>query len=199
MLAGIAGAITAMLTLYAKGLKPDPTMLCNGMLAGLVAITAPCAFVDSWAAVVIGGLAGVIVVFSVFFWENRGIDDPVGAISVHGVNGLWGVISVGIFANGKYGGGWNGVVRDSILNGVGKDLGYDGVRGILFGDASQLYAQLLDAAVVAIFGFIMAYVWFKVSNLITPIRVSRETEIEGLDIPEMGALGYPDFTVANRG
>jgi ammonium transporter, Amt family len=199
MLASIAGAITSMLTLYAKGLKPDPTMMCNGMLAGLVAITAPCAFVDSWAAALIGAIAGVLVVFSVFFWERRGIDDPVGAISVHGVNGLWGVISVGIFANGKYGAGWNGVVRDSVLQGIGKDLGYDGVRGILFGDASQLVAQLLDAAVVAVFGFLMAYVWFKLSNLITPIRVSRETEIEGLDGPEMGALGYPDFTVASRG
>jgi ammonium transporter, Amt family len=195
MLAGIAGAITAMLTLGAKGLKPDPTMLCNGMLAGLVAITAPCAFVDSWAAVVIGGIAGVLVVFSVFFWERRGIDDPVGAISVHGVNGLWGVISVGIFANGKYGGGWNGVVRDAFS----KDLGYDGVRGILFGDTSQLYAQLIDAAVVAVFGFLMAYAWFKLSNRITPIRVSPETEVEGLDSPEMGALGYPDFTISNRG
>jgi ammonium transporter, Amt family len=195
MLAGITGAITSMLTLYAKGLKPDPTMMCNGMLAGLVAITAPCAFVDSWAAVLIGGIAGVAVVFSVFFWERRGIDDPVGAISVHGVNGLWGVISVGIFANGKYGGGWNGVVREAFS----KDLGYDGVRGILFGDASQLYAQLIDAAVVAVFGFLMAYAWFKLSDRITPIRVSREAEVEGLDGPEMGALGYPDFTILNRG
>jgi Amt family ammonium transporter len=198
MLAGITGAVTSMLALYGKGMKPDPTMMCNGMLAGLVAITAPCAFVDSWAAVAIGGIAGVLVVFSVFFWERRGIDDPVGAISVHGVNGLWGVISVGIFANGKYGAGWNGVVRDNILNGVGKDLGYDGVRGLLFGDASQFAAQLLDAAVVAVFGFVMAYAWFKLSNLITPIRVSREAEMAGLDVPEMGALGYPDFTVVSR-
>jgi ammonium transporter, Amt family len=195
MLAGIAGAIASMLTLGVKGLKPDPTMMCNGMLAGLVAITAPCAFVDSWAAVLIGAIAGVLVVFSVFFWERRGIDDPVGAVSVHGVNGLWGVISVGIFANGKYGGGWNGVVREAFS----KDLGYDGVRGILFGDASQLYAQLIDAAVVAVFGFLMAYAWFKLSNRITPIRVSQETEVEGLDGPEMGALGYPDFTILNRG
>jgi len=199
MLASIAGAIAAMLTLYAKGMKPDPTMMCNGMLAGLVAITAPCAFVDSWAAVAIGAIAGVLVVFSVFFWERRGIDDPVGAISVHGVNGLWGLISVGIFANGKYGAGWNNVIRDTILQGRGKALGYDGVRGILYGDPSQLYAQLLDAAVVAVFGFVMAYTWFRLSNRITPIRVSRETEVEGLDGPEMGAMGYPDFTVASRG
>jgi Amt family ammonium transporter len=199
MLASIAGAITAMLTLYAKGLKPDPTMMCNGMLSGLVAITAPCAFVSSWAAAVIGGIAGVLVVFSVFFWERRGIDDPVGAISVHGVNGLWGLIAVGIFANGKYGAGWNNVIRDSILQGRGKALGYDGVRGILYGDASQLYAQLLDAAVLAVFGFAMAYAWFRLSNRITPIRVCRETELEGLDGPEMGAMGYPDFTVGSRG
>ena len=195
MLAGITGCLTAMLTLYAKGLKPDPSMMCNGMLAGLVAITAPCAFVDSWAAVVIGGIAGVVVVFSVFFWENRGIDDPVGAISVHGVNGLWGVISLGLFANGKYGAGWNGVVRDEFV----KKFGSDGVRGLFFGDASQLLAQLLDAAVVAVVAIVMSYVLFKVSNLITPIRVSKETELEGLDGPEMGTLGYPDFTVANRG
>ena len=193
MLASIAGAVAAMLTLYAKGTKPDPTMMCNGMLAGLVAITAPCAFVDSWAAVLIGGIAGVLVVFSVFFWERRGIDDPVGAISVHGVNGLWGVISVGIFANGKYGAGWNGVVRDQFV----AKFGSDGVRGILFGDASQLVMQVLDAAVVAVFGFLMASAWFKLSNRITPLRVTRETEREGLDVPEMGALGYPDFTASN--
>jgi Amt family ammonium transporter len=169
-------------------------MMCNGMLAGLVAITAPCAFVDSWAAFVIGSIAGVLVVFSVIFWERRGVDDPVGAVSVHGVNGLWGVIAVGIFANGKYGAGWNGVVRPEFV----KKFGSDGVRGILFGDASQLGMQFLDAAVVAVFGFVMAYVWFKVSNLITPMRVSRETEMAGLDGPEMGVLGYPDFTVSSN-
>jgi Amt family ammonium transporter len=194
MLASVAGALTSMLTLYAKKMKPDPTMMCNGMLAGLVAITAPCAFVDSWAAVAIGGIAGVLVVVSVFFWERRGVDDPVGAISVHGVNGLWGVISLGLFANGKYGAGWNGVVRDSFV----KEYGFDGVRGLFYGDASQFFAQLLDAAVVAGFAFTMAYVWFKISDKITPIRVPAEVEREGLDIPEMGALGYPDFTVAGR-
>jgi ammonium transporter, Amt family len=159
------------------------------MLAGLVAITAPCAFVDPWAAAVIGLVAGWLVVVSVFFWEARGIDDPVGAISVHGVNGLWGVISVGIFATGQYGAGWNGVVRDGMV----KLYGSDGVRGLLYGDFSQFFMQLIDAGTVAVFGFVMAYVWFKVSDLITPIRVSKEVEIEGLDGPEMGVLGYPDF------
>jgi len=191
MLAGVTGALGANVILMVKGLKPDVTMLCNGMLAGLVAITAPCAFVVPWAAALIGFIAGVLVVFAVFFWEARGIDDPVGAISVHGVNGLWGVLSVGIFASGDYGAGWNGVVREEFV----KAYGSDGVRGLLYGDPSQLMAQLLSCVVVAAFGFVMAYVWFKVSDVITPIRVSAETEMEGLDAPEMGVLAYPDFPI----
>jgi len=195
MIASFTGALFAMFTLWAKGLKPDTTMMCNGMLAGLVAITAPCAFVDPWAAALIGAVAGVLVVFSVFFFEARGVDDPVGAISVHGTNGLWGVLSVGIFANGAYGAGWNGVVREEMV----KLYGSDGVRGLLYGDFSQFIMQLLNAGVVAVFGFCMAYVWFKVSDVITPLRVSKETEIEGLDGPEMGVLGYPDFQLHPSG
>jgi Amt family ammonium transporter len=189
MIAGMSATLSGVLYMWVRYGKPDPSMMCNSMLAGLVAITAPCAFVDPWAAAVIGAVAGVVVVLSVFYFENRGVDDPVGAISVHGVNGLWGVISVGIFANGAYGAGWNGVVRDEFV----KLYGADGVRGLLYGDFSQFFMQLIDAGVVAIFGFAMAYVWFKVSDLITPLRVSKETELEGLDGPEMGVLGYPDF------
>ena len=195
MLASITAAIATHLTLNFKGLKPDPSMLCNGMLAGLVAITAPCAFVNPMGAGIIGAIAGVLVVYAVFFFEARGVDDVVGAISVHGVNGLWGVLSVGIFATGEYGAGWNGVVRDSMVQAYGSD----GVRGILYGDPSQLVMQIIDCATVAIFGFVMAFVWFKVSDLITPIRVSEETEIEGLDGPEMGAHGYPDFQLHVEG
>ncbi|MBS0262503.1 MAG: ammonium transporter [Planctomycetes bacterium] len=197
MLAGIVACLASMLTLWAKGLKPDTTMLCNGMLAGLVAITAPCAFVDAKYSALIGGVAGVLVVFSVFFWERVGIDDPVGAISVHGVNGTWGVISLGLFANGKYGAGWNGVNRlGAEFGGTGSpEAVNDGVRGLFFGDPSQLYAQLLSAGVVLVFGFVSAYLWFKFSNLITPLRVSQADEIGGLDAPEMGVLGYPEFTI----
>lgn len=191
MLAGVAGSLSTMAWMMIKGLKPDPSMMCNGMLAGLVAITAPCAFVESWAAVVIGLIAGVLVVESVFFWERRGVDDPVGAISVHGINGSWGVISLGLFANGKYGLGWNGVHRPAL--GPTDSALSDGVKGLFYGDASQLWAQLIDVGVVWVFGFTMAYVWFKLSDKITPLRVSRETEIEGLDGPEMGAHAYPDF------
>jgi Amt family ammonium transporter len=195
MLASVAGAFAAMLFLMMKGMKPDPGMMVNGMLAGLVAITAPCAFVAPWAAVAIGAIAGVVVVLSVWIVDARGVDDCVGAISVHGTCGLWGVLSVGIFANGDYGAGWNGVVRDAFV----KQYGADGVRGILYGDASQLVMQVIDCVVLVVFGFAMAYAWFKISNLITPIRVSAETELAGLDIPEMGSLGYPDFTLAKSG
>jgi ammonium transporter, Amt family len=191
MLASVTGALGALVALYIKGLKPDPTMLCNGMLAGLVAITAPSAFVDPWGAAVLGGIAGILVVYSVFFFEARGIDDPVGAISVHGVNGLWGVLSVGIFSTGQYGAGWNGVVRPDMV----AKYGSDGVRGILYGDAGQLVMQVVDCGVLIVFAFGMAWVWFKVSDMITPIRVSKETELEGLDIPEMGTLAYPDFPI----
>ncbi len=193
MLASVTGALSCMTYMMIIGMKPDPSMMCNGMLAGLVAITAPCAFVDSWAACVIGVIAGVLVVISVFFWDKIGVDDPVGAISVHGMNGLWGIISVGIFANGKYGLGFNGVERAAYDKNPA--VLEDGVRGLLYGDVTQLYAQLLDAGTVVIFGGTMAYVLFKLSNLITPIRVSKEIEIAGLDGPEMGAHGYPDFAL----
>ena len=110
----------------------------------------------------------------------------MGAISVHGVNGLWGLLAVGIFANGKFGAGWNGVGKGG------------GVRGILYGDASQLLAQVLAAAVLALFGFLMAYAWFTLSNRLTPARVTRDSELAGLDGPEMGVLGYADFTLVSR-
>ena len=194
VLASIAGALAAMLTLQLKGMKPDPSIMCNGMLAGLVAIAAPCAFVDSWAAFFIGVVAGALAVFSVFFWERFKIDDPVGAVSVHGIGGLWGLVALGLFANGKYGAGWNGVVRDDFV----RNYGSDGVRGLLFGDPAQFVMQIISALVVAAFGFAMAYAWFKLSNRIAPIRVSGETEMQGLDGPEMGVLGYPDFSISNN-
>ena len=107
-IAAAFGATIAMFYCMWRMGKPDPGMMANGMLAGLVAITAPCAFVQPWAAAAIGSIAAVLVVESVFFFERKGIDDPVGAISVHGVCGIWGVLTIGIFADGRYGAGWNG-------------------------------------------------------------------------------------------
>ena len=136
--------------MFVKNLKPDPSMMCNGMLAGLVAITAPCAFVNSTGAGIIGAIAGVLVVEAVFFIDRMGVDDVVGAISVHGVNGLFGVISVGLFATGEYGisveqgstvsAVWTKRAKKPWTKTVG--YGYDGVRGLFYGDSSQLVAQL---------------------------------------------------------
>jgi Amt family ammonium transporter len=202
MLASVTGALATMCyMMFIQGKKPDPSMLCNGMLAGLVAITAPSAFVNSMGACIIGAVAGVLVVWSVAFFDKVHVDDPVGAISVHGVCGLWGVLSVGLLSTGDYGAAWNGVDRYSALatDAAKADwvknmhVAYDGVRGLFYGDASQLLAQAIDCCVLFVFGFTMAFVWFKFSNLITPIRVSKETELMGLDMPEMGALGWGDF------
>ena len=158
-------------------------MMANGMLAGLVAITAPCAFVAPWAAAVIGIIAGVLVIESVFFVEQRlGIDDPVGAISVHGVCGLFGVLAVGIFANGSYGGGWNG-------------SSVEGVKGIIAGDWGQLGAQALGCLVLCTVIFGVAYTFFRIQDHLTEggIRSDVDDEIAGLDLPEMGVLAYPEF------
>jgi Amt family ammonium transporter len=186
MLASATGAISAMLYVWARYGKPDPSMIANGMLAGMVAITAPCAFVNSVSAAIIGAIAGVLVVMSVYFVERTmKVDDPVGAFSVHGVNGAWGVISVGLFADGTYGADWNGVTGSS-------------VKGLFYGDASQLYAQLIGTATCFIFVFTAFYAFFKIQNAISPIRVSAEVELAGLDIPEMGVLAYPDFPLSTN-
>jgi ammonium transporter, Amt family len=182
MLAGAAGAFTAMIYVWARMGKPDPSMMANGLLAGLVAITAPCAFVNSQVAVLIGGVAGVLVVASVFFVERTlKLDDPVGAISVHGVCGTFGVLSVGLFADGAYGDGLNGVSG--------------GVRGLFYGDASQFAAQAIGALTCFVFVFVTFYVFFKLVDVTIGNRVSVEAELEGLDGPEMGAIGYPDFVL----
>jgi len=154
----------------------------NGLLAGLVAITAPSGFVNPVASVIIGLIAGVLVCVSVEFVDRvLKVDDPVGAVSVHGANGLWGVIAVGLFADGKsnYGGSWNGV------NGS--------VTGLFYGDASQLVAQLIGVVTLVGFVFTFSFVVNLVIDALVGQRVSAKNELEGLDLPEMGALGYPEF------
>ncbi len=188
MLASAGGAFAALLVIKAKIGKYDAGMAANGMLAGLVAITAPCAFVDSVSAVILGSIAGVLVVFSMYFFESKGIDDPVGAISVHGVCGIWGLISLGIFADGTYGKGWGGVGADKYMGVAGK-----GVTGILHGDASQLYAQLIAAAICIVWSVGSGFVFFKLQSLVMRIRALPEQEIEGMDIAEIGVVAYPDF------
>ena len=179
MIAGAIGGFAAMMYMWIKFGKPDPSMTANGTLAGLVAITAPCAFVNGISAFVIGLIAGLLVCLAVPFVENKlKLDDPVGAISVHCVNGVWGVISLGIFADGTYGDGLNGVKG--------------GVAGLLYGDPSQFAAQLIAVLVLIVWGFGVSYIFFRVLDKFWGLRVSPEDELAGLDIPEMGVLAYPD-------
>jgi Amt family ammonium transporter len=181
-IAGAVGAVVAMYyMMWFRGGKPDAGMMVNGMLAGLVAITAPCAFVAPWAAALIGALAAVLVIESVYFIEKAGIDDPVGAIAVHGVGGSFGVLCVGIFANGRYGGGWNGSP-------------VEGVSGVIEGEWGQLGIQALGVLVIWTVIFGVAFAFFKIQNALMKggIRPDAATELEGMDMPEMGAYGYYD-------
>ena len=179
MIAGAIGGLVALFYMWIKFGKPDPSMTANGCLAGLVAITAPCAFVNGFSAFIIGLVAGILVCLAVPFVENKlKLDDPVGAISVHGVNGFWGVLSLGLFADGAYGDGINGVSG--------------GVKGLFFGDASQLLAQAICLLVLLVWGFGVSFVFFKILDKVWGLRVAPEDELEGLDVPEMGVLAYPD-------
>jgi len=184
MLAGCTGSFAALLYMWMRYGKPDSSMAVNGMLAGLVAITSPSGFVNPIASCVIGWIAGVLVCLSVEFFDRvPKVDDPVGAISVHGVNGLWGVIAVGLFADGKsnYGGSWNGVAG--------------GVTGIFYGDAGQLVAQLIGVATLLGVVFSLSFLWNWLVDVFVGQRANAKAELAGLDIPEMGALCYPDYVL----
>ncbi len=170
--AGAMGAITAMITIWLKSGKPDVGMTGNGLLAGLVGITAGCAAVTPQAALIIGGLCGVIVVFAIgFFDEVARVDDPVGAISVHGVCGAFGTICVGLFARQEVDGVW----KQGLLYGGGTD---------------QLVTQLIGVVAIALWVSVTAFVLFAALKHFGGLRVPAEEEIAGLDIVEHGSSGY---------
>jgi Amt family ammonium transporter len=182
MLAGAAGSFSSMLYMWLRYGKPDISMAANGLLAGLVAITAPCAFVTAPAAVLIGLIAGLLLCGAVLFVERTlKIDDPVGAVSVHGVNGAWGVFALGLFADGTYGDALNGVEGS--------------VTGLFYGDASQLAAQCIG--ILANIGYVglIGYVVFKLLDVTIGLRVDPEQEAEGLDQYEVAVIAYPDFNI----
>jgi Amt family ammonium transporter len=182
MLASATGAIVAMLYMWWTTGKPDAAMTANGFLGGLVGITAPSGYVSPMNACIIGAVAGLLIPTSVAFFDRVvKVDDPVGAISVHGVGGLWGQLAVGLFADGKM--NYGGTV----------------VKGLFYGDASQLGAQAVGAVVCMVWAFGTAFVFFKVLNALMGIRVSAEDEIAGLDLPEMGAPAYWDGDEPVRG
>lgn len=169
-LAAAAGAIAAMAMVWAISGKPDVGMTANGLLGGLVAITAGCAAVSNIGALIIGTVAGVLVVASVQLFERAKVDDPVGAISVHGVCGIFGTVSVGLFASSD-GAAWK--------------------QGLFYGGgASQLVTQIIGVAAVAAFVAISSGALFLAIKATVGLRVDKHEEVEGLDVLEHGAPGY---------
>ncbi|MCK5219238.1 ammonium transporter, partial [bacterium] len=174
-LAAAAGAIGAMITVWIKEKKPDPSMSLNGVLAGLVAITAGCANVSPGAAIAIGFIAGILVVFSVEFIDQvLHVDDPVGAISVHGVCGAWGTLAVGLFASKEFGG------IAGLFNGGGLAL---------------LKSQLLGVVTVFVWCMVLGTLLFLAIKYTIGLRVSKEDELRGLDITEHGVESYGGFQI----
>ena len=173
-LAAAAGAVAATLISWIGLGKPDIPTILNGALAGLVAITASCAFVDVWASVVIGFIAGILTFYSARFLEKRKIDDPIFAVSVHGVPGIWGTLSTGFFAT--------------------KELATVGKPGLFYGGGlHQLGVQFMGVAISGIYAFVVSFaILWVMKKVMGGIRVSEEEEIMGLDISEHGSYGYPE-------
>jgi ammonium transporter, Amt family len=185
MLASAAGAVAAYVYMKVNFGSPDVTMMCNGMLGGLVAITAPCAFVTAPSAVLIGVVAGVLVIKSALFIEQRlKIDDPVGAVSVHGVCGAWGILALGLLADGRYGEGFNGVPG--------------GVRGLFYGDSGQFLAACVGIVTNVVWVGTVTFVALKAIGAMIGNRSAAEDEIDGLDASEMGGPGYAPDALGRR-
>ncbi len=182
--AAFGGASATIVAWIVLG-KPDLSMVINGILAGLVAVTAPCAFIPIWAAAVIGAIGGVLVVYAVLFFDRIQIDDPVGATSVHLVNGVWGTLAVGLFATGP------GVK-------VGQDIlyaeGFGPAAGLLMGGGiGQLWTQFAGAMAVGGITVLLSTVFWLALKATTGIRVTPEEEFIGLDIAEHGMEAYSGF------
>ncbi len=174
-LAAAAGAVTAMVTIWLASGKPDLSMTMNGCLAGLVAITAPCAFVSAPAAIAIGAVGGVIVVLGALLLDRLYIDDPVGAVPVHGMNGVWGTLAVGLFGQ--------------------KSLGLAGDGLFAGGGFGQLGIQALGVAAASAFVFVTMGLVFLLIKLTVGLRVGRDEELRGLDIGEHGMEAYAGFQI----
>ena len=170
-IAGAAGAVVAMFTTWIKSGKPDVSMTGNGLLAGLVAVTAGCYAVNPLGAFIIGSVAGFIVVFAVLFFDRIRLDDPVGAISVHGVCGAFGTIAVGLFSATES----EGFVAKGLFYGGGAD---------------QLVSQIIGVVAIAAFVLVTSGILFFVLKSTIGLRVSEEEEVDGLDVHEHGAPGY---------
>lgn len=172
-----AGLIAATLTAWFSLGTPDFSMTVNGALAGLVAITAPCAYVSASSALIIGIIAGVLVVYAVVFFDKLKLDDPVGALSVHLVNGIWGTLAVGLFADESA-------------------AGAKGANGLFFGGgASLLISQFIGVIAVGAFTVGFSFVAWMLVKAVMGLRVELDVEVAGLDKTEMGMEAYPNYQI----
>jgi Amt family ammonium transporter len=174
LLAGCLGCLTALGVSWLKFGKPDIGMTFNGVLAGLVAVTAPCATITPLGSVIVGALAGILVVFAVLFFDKIRVDDPVGAISVHGVCGSFGTLCAALF-------------HENLFLGKEFDLG------------GQVMIQLMGIGTTFLWTFPICFALFWAIKKTIGLRVTAEEEMEGLDLTEHGAEAYPDFAVAHAG
>ncbi|MDP4083332.1 MAG: ammonium transporter [Bacillota bacterium] len=179
-LGAAAGSVAAMLISWIVLGKADVSMILNGALAGLVAITASCGFVDTWAAVVIGFIAGILVFYSIRFFERKRIDDPIAALSVHGTAGVWGTLSNGFFAT--------------------KELATVGKPGLFYGGGlHQLGIQAMGVMTCGLFAFLASFIiLYAMKRVLKGLRVTEEEEIIGLDISEHGSYGYPELLLSKQ-
>jgi Amt family ammonium transporter len=162
----------------------DPSLISNALVAGIVSISAGAPFVSPASALVIGAVSAPLVITSVLFIERRRLDDPAGTISVHGAAGAWGLLAAGLMADGRSGDGWNGVQGT--------------VRGLFSGGASQLAAQGIGTLALAALALGGGFVVFFILDRMAGNRVSRASEIDGLDAAELGTAAYPDFATSSR-
>ncbi|HEY3827181.1 MAG TPA: ammonium transporter [Bryobacteraceae bacterium] len=186
-LAACAAGLTAMFAAYALSKKWDLSFTVNGFLAGLVAITCPCYWVSPLGAILLGGIAGVIVVYGVELLEYLRIDDPIGAVPVHGMCGIWGTLSLGLFASGQFG-STGPLAADNSAP----------LKGLFYGGGFQvLIAQAIGSATITISTFVVALVLMYAVNAMGLLRVSKEGEEEGLDLHEHGISAYPEYVISS--
>jgi Amt family ammonium transporter len=188
-LAACGGGLTAMMASYILSKKWDVSFTINGFLAGLVAITCPCYWVSPLGSIVLGGVAGVIAVAGAELLEHLRIDDPIGAVPVHGFNGIWGTLSLGLFATGEFGATGPFAPDNSAP-----------LKGLFYGGGTQLLtAQLIGSAITCVATFAIAMVVMYGLNAVGLLRVSREGELEGLDLHEHGISAYPEYVISSIG
>jgi Amt family ammonium transporter len=188
-LAACAAGLTAMFAAYTMSKKWDVSFTVNGFLAGLVAITCPCYWVSPTGSIILGGIAGVIVVLGVELLEYLRIDDPIGAVPVHGICGIWGTLSLGLFAAGKYG-ATGPIAPDNSAP----------LTGLFYGGGFKLFeAQCIGSAIVTVSTFAVSMILMYAVNAMGVLRVSREGELHGLDLHEHGISAYPEYVITALG